>query len=69
MLEEETTTELVLSLQYGFSFPFDRLYELRDLIGLLEVHGVDRQQVHISGIGSETGKSVRVLESGRNSKG
>jgi len=60
--EEESAGELLLHLQYNISFPFDRLYELRDLIRFVEVCVVDRQQAHIEGIEREIGKPVRVLE-------
>ena len=62
--EEEGAGELVLRLQYNFSFPFDRLYELRELIRFVEVCVVDRQQAHIAAISCEIGKPVRVLEGG-----
>ena len=64
VLEEDAPGELVLRLQYDFSFPFDRLYELRALIRLVELHVVDRQQAHIAAISREAGKPVRILEEG-----
>ncbi|MBT2375524.1 hypothetical protein [Pseudomonas fluorescens] len=60
--EAESPEELVLHLQYGISFPFDRLYELRELIRLVELHIVDRQKVHLTAIEREVGKPVRVTE-------
>jgi hypothetical protein len=60
--EEDCEEELVLHLQYGISFPFDRLYDLRDLIRFVELSIVDRQSSHISAIEREVGKPVRVLE-------
>ncbi|WP_434676660.1 hypothetical protein [Pseudomonas sp. D3-10] len=63
--ETESPEELVLHLQYGISFPFDRLYELRELIRLVELHIVDRQKVHLSAIEREVGKPVRVIEGSR----
>ena len=36
VVQDSNAEELVLRLQYNFSFPFDRLYELRDLIGYVE---------------------------------
>jgi hypothetical protein len=65
VLEEETASELTLRLQYKFSFPFDRLYELRELIRFIEGYVVDRQKEHIAGIEREVEKPVRVLEGGR----
>ena len=64
VLEEEIAGELLLHLHYGVSFPFDRLYELRDLIRFVEVYVVDCQQTHVAGIAREVGKPVRVLEGG-----
>ena len=52
----------MLHLQYKISFPFDRLYELRKLIRIVELHIVDRQKGHLAAIGREVGKPVRVLE-------
>lgn len=53
---------LLLRLKYEISFPFDRLYELRKLIRLVELHIVDRQTGHLTAIKREVGKPVRVLE-------
>ena len=60
--EEEAPGELMLHLQYAISFPFDRLYELRKLIRLVELHIVDRQRGHLAAIEREVGKPVRVIE-------
>lgn len=62
VIEEDGENELVLNLQYGLSFPFDRLYELRELIRFVELDIVDRQESHVAAIEREVGKSVRVLE-------
>jgi len=62
--EETSEEELILNLQYGISFPFDRLYELRELIRFVELHIVDRQASHVAAIEREIGKVVRVLEGG-----
>jgi hypothetical protein len=62
VIEEASDDELVLRLQYDLSFPFDRLYELRTLIGVVEVHVVDGQRRHVDGIAREIGKQVRVRE-------
>lgn len=62
VFEEDAPGELLLRLQYDISFPFDRLYELRDLIRVVEVYVVDRQQAHLAAIAREAGKPVRVLE-------
>jgi hypothetical protein len=67
MSEEDGTDELVLNLEYNFSFPFDRLYELRDLIRFVEAYVIDSQQNHVATIARECGKPVRVMGSrGRN---
>lgn len=60
--EEDAPRELTLHLQYAISFPFDRLYELRKLIRLVELHIVDRQKDHLAAIEREVGKPVRVIE-------
>ncbi len=60
--EEDAPGELMLHLQYKISFPFDRLYELRKLIRIVELHIVDRQKGHLAAIGREVGKPVRVVE-------
>ena len=62
VLEEDTPEELILRLQYKLSFPFDRLYELRKLIRLVEAHVVDRQKTLIAAIEREAGKPVRIQE-------
>jgi len=62
MFETDTTEELVLNLEYVFSFPFDRLYELRDLIYIIEAYVLNSQQAHVAAISRECGKPVRVLE-------
>lgn len=60
--EEDAPGELALHLQYAISFPFDRLYELRKLIRLVELHIVDRQKAHLTAVEREVGKPVRVIE-------
>ena len=62
--EEERKEELLLRLQYNISFPFDRLYELRDLIRYVEVCVVDHQKAHVEAIAREVGKPTRILEGG-----
>jgi hypothetical protein len=62
VVEEANDQELVLHLQYGLSFAFDRMYELRELIQLIGEHIVDKQRVHLDGIAREIGKPVRVRE-------
>jgi hypothetical protein len=64
MSKSESAEELVLNLEYNLSFPFDRLYELRDLIRLVEVYVVDSQQFHVEAISREIGKPVRILQGG-----
>lgn len=60
--EEDAPGELMLHLQIAISFPFDRLYELRKLIRLVELHIVDRQKGYLAAIEQEVGKPVRVIE-------
>ncbi len=48
--ESQDEEELVLNTEYNISFPFDRLYELRELIRFVEISVVDRQQAHIESI-------------------
>lgn len=60
--EEDAPGELALHLQHAISFPFDRLYELRKLIRLVELHIVDRQEAHLAAIEREVGKPVRIIE-------
>lgn len=60
--KNEGSEELVLNLEYNISFPFDRLYELRDLIRFVERYVVDGQQSHVEAIAREVGKSVRVQQ-------
>jgi hypothetical protein len=58
----DTPSELLIRLQYGYSFPFDRLYELRGLIQHLEGYIADGLKKHVSGIERQIGKPVRILE-------
>lgn len=58
----DTESELVVELQYHFSFPIDRLYELRDLIKHLESYVVDCHANHVAGIERQIGKPVRIKE-------
>ena len=62
VVQDSNAEELVLRLQYNFSFPFDRLYELRDLIKYVEGHVVDRHSSHVASVEREIGKSVRIRE-------
>lgn len=62
MSKNESAEELVLTLEYNLSFPYDRLYELRDLIRFVEPHVVDSQQSHLEAIAREVGKPVRVRQ-------
>lgn len=62
VVQDSNAEELVLRLQYRFSFPFDRLYELRDLIGYVEGHVVDRHSSHLASVAREIGKPVRIRE-------
>lgn len=45
-----------------YTFPFDRLYEMRTLILRVKLHIVDRQKDHLSAIEREVGKPVRVIK-------
>lgn len=62
VVQEDSDAELVLRLHYGLSFPFDRLYELRDLIRFIELHVVESQESHLATISQKVGKPVRVLQ-------
>ena len=58
----ETEEELVVGLQYEFSFPFDRLYDLRDLIDRLEKYIVGRHFEHVESIQKKFGKPIRIKQ-------
>lgn len=58
----ETQTELVIRLQYGVSFPFDRMYELRELIKHLDGHVADGLEKLVRRIERQIGKPVRIEE-------
>jgi len=62
VVQIEGDAELVVRLQYGLSFAFDRLYELRDLIEFINAHIVDAQNAHLQSISKEIGRPIRVLE-------
>lgn len=66
MIHEDSGAELVLRLRYGFSFPFDRLYELRDLIHFIELYVVETQEEHLEAISKNVGKPVLILGIGNN---
>ena len=57
---KSSVLKLVLRLQYNISFPFDRLYELRDLIRFVEEHVVDCQRAHVAAAERQIGKPIRV---------
>jgi hypothetical protein len=61
----DTPSELVIRLQYGLSFPFDRMYELRELIRHLDAHVANGLRKHVKGIEQRIGKSVRIEEGGK----
>ena len=65
IVEESSSEELVLRLQYRFCFPFDRLYELRDLVGVVERYVVDHHGNHVAAVEREIGKPVRIREGNR----
>jgi hypothetical protein len=56
----DTPTELVIHLQYGLSFPFDRMYELRELIKHLDGYVADGLGKHVESIELKIGKPVRI---------
>ncbi len=58
----DTPTELIIQLQYGVSFPFDRMYELRELIRHLDGHVADGLEKHVKGIERKIGKCVRIQQ-------
>ncbi len=55
-----TADELVIHLQYGLSFPFDRMYELRELLKHLDGHVADGLGKHVKGIERKIGKPIRI---------
>ena len=61
-IANETDTEIVIFLNYEFSFPFDRLYELRDLIEYLESEIVVRHTRHVEKLSDQVGKPIRVAQ-------
>lgn len=61
----ESDDEVVLHLEYNLMFPFDRLYELRELIRFVELFIIDKQQPHVGAIEREVGKPVRILQGGK----
>ncbi len=65
IFERESAEELVLVLEYNLSFPFDRLYELRGLVRIVEIYVVDSQQSHVEAIARKAGKPVRVQQGRR----
>jgi hypothetical protein len=56
----DTADELVIHLQYGLSFPFDRMYELRELLKHLDGHVADGLGKHVKGIERKIGKPIRI---------
>jgi hypothetical protein len=52
--------ELLVSLQYRMSFPFDRMYELRELIKHLDRHIADGLERPVKGIEGRLHKPVRI---------
>ncbi len=58
----DTPTELVIRLNYEVSFPFDRMYDLRELIKHLDGHVADGLGKHAKGIERQIGKPVRIRE-------
>ena len=59
---EETEKAITVRLRYEFKFPFDRLYELRDLIKYLEEHIVDLHAKHVESVSRQLRKSVQILQ-------
>ena len=64
-IANETDDEIVVYLNYAFTFPFDRLYELRDLIGYLESEIIDRHTRHVQKLNNQVGKATRVAQGDR----
>jgi hypothetical protein len=58
----DTPSELVIRLNYEVSFPFDRMYELRELIKHLDEYVADGLGRHMKAIERQMGKPVRVLQ-------
>jgi hypothetical protein len=58
----DTPSELVIRLSYEVSFPFDRMYELRELIKHLDQYVADGLGRHVKAIERQIGKPVRVLQ-------
>ena len=56
----DTPTELVVHLQYGLTFPFDRMYELRELIKHLDGYVAEGLGKHVESIERKIGKPVRI---------
>ena len=59
----DTATELIIRLEYGVSFPFDRMYELRGLIKHLDGHVADGFEKKVKGIERKIGKPVHIRQS------
>jgi hypothetical protein len=58
----DSPTELIVRLDYNLSFPFDRMYELRELIKFLDGHVADRLGRHVKKLEKQVGKSVRIQD-------
>jgi hypothetical protein len=58
----DTPSELTIRLEYNFSFPFDRLYELRELIQHLVGYIVDSHREHLASVERRIGKPIRILQ-------
>lgn len=56
----DSPEELVIRLDYRLSFPFDRMYELRELIKHLDSYVAEGLDRHVSGISRNIGKPVRI---------
>ncbi len=62
LVEEEGDSEVVVALQYSFSFPFDRLYELCDAVSHLETYIVDGHAAAVKSLERQVGKPVRMRQ-------
>jgi len=56
----ETQTELVIHLQYEVAFPFDRMYDLRELIKHLDGYVANGLEKLVRRIEGQVGKPVRI---------
>jgi hypothetical protein len=58
----DTPAELVIQLHYSLSFPFDRMYDLREVIKHLDGYVAEGLNKHVEGISRHVGKPVRIQQ-------